>query len=104
MARGYSGDALRIALAKDKEYQKLVKARKQRLTKTFKLSASEKRKYLLSMNADWEILRKCKQLEHLKLTKEDKQLVKLIKAQLEHEWRKSLLQALAILIKKYKKK
>ncbi len=101
MARGYKGNALRKALAKDKEYQHLVKKRKQKLTKQFKITQSEKKKYLLSMDEDWEILSVCKNLEKLKLTREDRLLVKFIKSQLEHEWRAPLLRKLKQLLKKY---
>lgn len=42
---GYKGDKLRKVLNKDREYQKLIKERKQKLTKQFKLAEKEKRKY-----------------------------------------------------------
>lgn len=99
---GYKGDELRKVLAKDKEYQKLLKERKRKLTKRFKVTPTEKRKYVLSTHADFKILAKCKQLEKLKLTKEDRYLVKFIKTQLEHDWRKPLLKTLNQLSKKYK--
>ena len=98
---GYRGDKLRKVLTKDKGYQKLLKERKQKLTKQFKINPSEQRKYVLSTNVDFKILAKCKQLEKLKLTKEDKFLVKLIKTQLESDWRKPLLWVLNQLLKKY---
>jgi len=98
---GYRRDKLRKALAKDKEYQKLLKERKQKLTKRFKVTTSEKKKYVLSTDVDFEILAKCKQLEKLKLTKEDRVLVKLIKTQLERDWRNSLLKTLNKLLRKY---
>lgn len=101
---GYRGNELRKVLAKDKWYQKLLKERKQKLTKQFKITPTEKKKYVLSTDADFEILDRCKQLEKLKLTKEDKFLVKLIKTQLEDDWRKPLLKTLNQLLKKYKQK
>ena len=104
LARGYNGNELRKVLAKDAEYQKLVKERKKRLTKQFTVTKSEKKKYLLSLDADFQILAMCKQLERLRLTRPDNQLLKITKSQLEHEWRKSLLRTLHLLIKKYKKK
>lgn len=58
----------------------------------------------MSTNEDYEILKKVKQLEELKLTKEDKMLIWLIKTQLEFDWRKYLIQILNQLIKKYSKK
>lgn len=101
---GYRGNKLREALSKDKEYQKLLKERRKKLTKQFKVTQSEKKKYVLSTDTDFEILEKCKQLEKLNLSKEDKFLVKLIKSQLEDDWRKSLIQTLNKLLKKYKQK
>ncbi|MBI5073022.1 hypothetical protein HZA99_04345 [Candidatus Woesearchaeota archaeon] len=67
-----------------------------------KVSAHEKKKYVLSTDSDILILRMCKILEKEKLTENDKVLVNLIKAQLEEDWRKSLLTALKKLLKKYK--
>lgn len=64
---GYKGDKLKKALAKDEEYQKLFKKRKQKVTKQFKMTSLEKKNYVLSTDADYEILAKCKQLEKLKL-------------------------------------
>jgi len=99
---GYEGDKLRKILTKDKEYQELLKERKKKLTERFKIAKLEKRKYALSTDEDFEILTKCKQLERLKLAREDKYLINLIKAQLEYDWRKSLLKALNQVFKKYK--
>ena len=73
-------------------------------TKSFPLTKTEQRKYVMSTNEDYEILQKVKKLEKLKLTKEEKILVWLIKTQLEPKWRKYLLQALSKLLKKYQKK
>jgi len=100
---GYRGNKLRKILAKDKVYQKLLKQRKRKLTKKFKTTSLEKKKYVLSTNSDFEILAKCKQLEKLKLTKQDRILVKLIKTQLEEDWRKPLQKTLNRLLKKYLK-
>lgn len=74
-----------------------------KLTKQLKITSSEKKKYVLSKDADYEILDKCKRLEKLKLTKEEKFLVKLIKTQLEKDWRKPLLKMLKQYFKKYKR-
>jgi hypothetical protein len=98
---GYKGEKLRKALAEDKEYQKLLKERKRKLDRRFKVALTEKKKYVLSTNTDFEILAKCKKLEKRKLTKEDKFLIKIIKAQLETDWRKSLLNTLNKLLNKY---
>ena len=75
-----------------------------KLKKSFSLTKTEQRKYVMSTNEDYEILQKVKKLEKLKLTKEEKILVWLIKTQLEPKWRKYLLQTLNKLFKKYQKK
>ena len=64
-------------------------------------TAQEKKRYVLSTLNDLKILADCKRLEKLRLAKHDKELVKLIKTQLRHEWRKPLLQQLDKLMKKY---
>ena len=80
----------------------MKKYEKERLIRKYKVTAAERNKYILPENADFEILSKCKQLEKLKLTKEDRFLVKLIKTQLEDDWRKNLINILSRLLKKYK--
>ncbi len=102
--QGYRGNKLRKILAKDKEWLRLYKERLQKLTKRFHLTKIEQRKYVMSTNEDYEILKKIKQLEKIKLTKEDKILVCLIKTQLEFDWRKYLIQTLNQLLKKYQQK
>jgi len=69
-----------------------------------KATSSEKKKYALSTDADFEILHQCKQLQKYKLTAVDAELVKLIKSQLEDDWRKPLIKALNRLQGKYRKK
>lgn len=64
-------------------------------------TAQEKKKYVLSTDADFEILAKCKILEKQKLAPEDKQFVKFLKTQLEADWRKPLLKTLDKLLEKY---
>lgn len=91
---GYQGDRLRLALGKDKEFQQIIKSRKEKLSKKFNLTLIEKKKYLLLTDADFEILGKCKQLEKLNLVSKDKLLVKLIKSQLKADWRRPLLKSL----------
>lgn len=100
---GFKGEKLREMLTKDKNYQLLLKERKQKLTQRFKITSSEKKKYVLSTDEDFEILNKCKTLEKLKLTPEDKRLVKLIKTQLKDDWRTPLIITLNQLLKKYQK-
>lgn len=72
-------------------------------TKRFSLTKAEKRRYVMSTNEDYEILKKVKCLEKLKLRKEEKTLIKLIKTQLELEWRKYLLKTLNNILKRYAK-
>lgn len=100
--QGYVGANLRKKVIKDKEYQKLLKNRQKRLTKRFPLTKTEKRKYAMPTNQDYEILKKVKQLGKLELTKQEEILVKLIKTQLEYDWRKYLILGLNRLLRKYK--
>lgn len=67
-----------------------------------KLTKSERKKYVMPTNRDYEILSKIKQLEKLALTKSEKLLVKLIRTQLEHNWRKWLIEELDKILLKYK--
>ncbi len=60
------------------------------------------KKYVLKTKRDLEILNLCRKLEKSKLSKNDKDLVKLIKTQLEKDWRKYLIIKLEKLAKKYK--
>ncbi|MFA4831572.1 MAG: hypothetical protein WC862_04080 [Patescibacteria group bacterium] len=53
-----------------------------------------KKKYLLPTKRDREILEKCEMLEKNKLSKQDKFTVKLVKSQLEDDWRAPLLRVL----------
>ena len=96
----YVVEKLRKKVVEDKQYQKLLKERQKQLTKRFPLTKTEKRKYVMSTNQDYEILEKVKQLEKLKLTKQEEILVKLMKTQLEYDWRKYLIQELNKLMKK----
>lgn len=98
---GYQRGRLRKILAGDQEYQELLKERERRLTKRFGITPAEKKRYVLSTDADFEILAKSKQLEKSKLTKEERTLVKLVKTQLEADWRKALLERLDRLLRKY---
>lgn len=71
------------------------------MSKKFKTTELERKKYVLSVDRDFEILRKCKLLEKKKLSESDMELIKLIKAQLEEDWRKPLIKILNNLMKKY---
>ena len=94
----------REALKKDKEYQRLLKQKKQKLSNKIKITVSEKKKYVLSTDVDFDILNKCKKLLKQNLTKEDRSLVKLIVSQLELDWRKPLVKAANDLYNRYKKR
>lgn len=98
---GYSGEKLRNILKKDSEYQRILKEKKKKLTKKFEVSKIDQRKYVLATDDDYIILGNCKTLEKLKLSEKDKELVKLIKSQLEDEWRKSLIKKLDKVLRKY---
>ncbi len=99
--KGLQGSALRRALVRDAEYKSILEERKKKLTSNFKLNTKEKKKYVLSLNEDYGILRMIKVLEREKLTKEDKEIISLLRTQLEHDWRKPLLTYLDKMIKKY---
>ena len=60
-------------------------------------------KYVLKTKRDLEILDSCNKLLKNRLSKSDKDLVLLIKTQLETDWRKYLLIKLDKLLHKYKK-
>ena len=73
------------------------------MKKKFRISSSEKTKYVMSTDADFEILSKIKRLEKFNLVKEDQETARFIKTQLEHDWRKPLIKKLDKLLKKYKR-
>jgi hypothetical protein len=60
------------------------------------------KKYLIDNNTDQKIYDNVKKLEKKKLNKKDKKLVKLIKTQLEKNWRKYLVQEINKLNKTYR--
>ena len=62
----------------------------------------DKKKYLLPEKRDLVILRKVKLLEKKKLKKKDQEILRLIKTQLEKNWRKPLIIYLNRLMEKYK--
>ncbi|MBI2459432.1 MAG: hypothetical protein HYV53_02675 [Parcubacteria group bacterium] len=101
LSQGCKGYELRKVLLKDKDYQKLLKERRQKLTKKISLTKTEEKKYAMSIDKDYEILFKVKQLEKLKLNKEEKFLIKFIRTQLEHDWRKWLIEQLDKILLKY---
>lgn len=58
------------------------------------ITSLERKKYPLSEEGDIEILFKIKKLERRRLLPEDRRLVKLIRTQLEKDWRKPLIKEL----------
>lgn len=71
------------------------------MKKSLTISKNDRKKYVLKEMIDEEILTKCKMLETMSLEKQDKSLVKLIKTQLEDDWRTPLLEEVELLLKKY---
>lgn len=102
LQRGYTGHTLRKVLEKDREYRRLLDERKRTLTEKFHVSGKEKRLYVLSTDPDFKILSQCKDLERLQLSKEDRSIIKLVKSQLQDDWRSSLIAALNRLARRYK--
>lgn len=100
---GYRESKLREVLSVDKNYQKLLKEKKQKLGNKIKVSLADKKKYVLATDVDFDILDKCKRLEKLKLSTEDRALVALIKTQLVDDWRKYLVAELNQLLKRHGK-
>jgi len=55
-----------------------------------KISSYEKKNYVFKEPRDYKILVKIKELERKKLTKNDKEVIKLIRTQLKDDWRADL--------------
>lgn len=68
--------------------------------KNFKIKPADKNRLLLEEKRDYEILGMIYELENRKLKKEQKELVKFLKSQLEDDWRKPLLGFVRKLTKK----
>src|SRR3989344_3452686 len=84
--KGYTGQKLRKILEKDQGYQKLIRDKLKKLSKETKINKKEKAEYVLSIDKDFEILKKCKILLEKRLNNADKELVILIKTQLKDDW------------------
>ena len=68
---------------------------------TIKISKYEKRKYVLSTKKDLKILNKIHEVEKIRnLNKDEKFLLKLIRTQLEHDWRTPLMKTLDKILKR----
>ena len=59
---GYRGRNLRKALENDKKYRMLLARKKLKITRQVKATKNEKKRYVLSVDGDIEILEKCKKL------------------------------------------
>lgn len=74
------------------------------MKKSLPLSKTEKRKYVMSTDRDFEILAKIHQIEKNKrISKKEKDLLRFIKTQLELDWRTPILKTLNKILEKYEK-
>jgi len=99
--KGLRGDKLRKATENDKEFIQALKERRLKLTKALSIKSKDRKKYILSTDDDYEILGKIYKLEKKNLSKEDNELLKLARTQLEHDWRVTINEFLDKLLKKY---
>jgi len=68
-----------------------------------KINKKDKKRYVLAEVRDYIILGKIYQLEKCKLSLAEKKIINLVRTQLERDWRKSLIEFLDGMAKKYKK-
>ncbi|MBI2984695.1 MAG: hypothetical protein HYY50_03660 [Candidatus Kerfeldbacteria bacterium] len=99
---GLRGAALRKATENDEKYVRILKKRRQTLTKQFPVQPRDRKRYVLSTDQDYLILGKIYELGRQKLSATDKALVKLIRTQLEHHWRTPIIRFLNQLLRKYR--
>lgn len=66
-----------------------------------KIEPKDKKRYVLGEKRDYKILEKIYKLEKYRLNSEDKKSLKLVRTQLERDWRKPLINFLDKLLKKY---
>ncbi|MBI4020179.1 MAG: hypothetical protein HY367_02505 [Candidatus Aenigmarchaeota archaeon] len=100
--KGFSGARLRRALEKDKEYANLLSRKRSRIPRKAKVSKADRKRYVLSTSKDHGILRMVCELENYELSDFDRDMIDLIRTQLEHDWRTPLMKLLQRLHKKYK--
>ena len=98
---GYRGSQLKLILGKDKQWQRLLRERKAKIHSNIVLTPGERKKYVMSTEEDYKILSVIKELEKSGLNKQDYIIIKLIRTQLEHDWRKPIFKRLTQLKKKY---
>lgn len=67
------------------------------------LTNYEKRNYVLNDKQDFIILHKIKELEKQKLSKNEKEIVNLMRTQLKKDWRKPLINYLNKILEEHKK-
>lgn len=103
LSKGLKGEDLRTALDNDSEYQALLKERKSVIRNKYGITEVEEKEFILPSEEDYEILSYIKSLEMKQLTKKDKEIVKLIKSQLQADWRAPLLTKLREFVDKYKR-
>lgn len=56
--KGLRGSKLRKALKRDSQYQRLLKARRKKIRKKFRIKPGDLQKYVLSTDQDYEILKR----------------------------------------------
>jgi len=100
--KGLRGDKLRRATQNDLEYGTLLRERRLKLKKKFRVKSRDRKRYILSTDQDYEILGKIYELESKKLSNNDEALVKLVRTQLEHHWRTPILKFLNRMLRKYR--
>lgn len=100
--QGLRGNKLRKAVSADKDYMESLNKRRSTLTKKFSIKLKDKKRYVLSTDDDYVILDMIYQLEQKNISKSDRASVKLIRTQLEHDWRIPIIRFLNRLIKKYR--
>ena len=99
--QGLVGAELRQAIENDDSYKELLARKKSKLKQRVHISDDEARKYVLSTDADYEILAKVHKLEMENLSAADKEILEFIRTQLELDWRSPILTKLDKLLKKY---
>jgi len=99
--QGLVGAELRQAIENDDSYKELLARKKSKLKQRVHISDDEARKYVLSTDADYEILAKIHKLEMENLSAADKEILEFIRTQLELDWRSPILTKLDKLLKKY---
>ncbi|MBI4281537.1 hypothetical protein HY625_01810 [Candidatus Uhrbacteria bacterium] len=64
-------------------------------------TVAERKRYVLGETRDYVILAKLKFLASQRLSKTNRMILRLLRTQLEHDWRKPLIKFLDQLLKKY---